>query len=278
MSILIKIREYQHISQAESFVQKFILKHPNEFLSMKVREVAEYTFTSPATVVRFCKRIEPMGFNILKIKLSREVESYKNTKMEILDTTMIKSSDTYQDIRDKITQINLDSIRETELLLDRETIESVAFRIMNAKVIDLYGVGASNVVATDAAYKFMRIGKVVQFYQLIDRQRVQARNSNGDHMAILFSFSGETKEMVDIAQTIQQTGTPSVSIIGKIGSKLASCTDYNIYVSAKETTFRSGAMASRTAQLYIVDIIYAMCHLFDYDKTHERVSKTRIDL
>ncbi|WP_201290706.1 MurR/RpiR family transcriptional regulator [Erysipelothrix aquatica] len=278
MSILIKIREYQNLSPTENDIRNFILKNSELFLELGVREVAKATYASPSTVVRFCKRIEPLGFNQLKIKLASEINSYENISIDILNSTIIEENDSFTDITDKITNISLKSIEETRMLLDEKTICDAAKLICDSQVIDLYGTGASNVVATDAAYKFMRIGKISQCYQLYDRQVVQALNSNQNHTAIIFSFSGETKEMLEIARTLQENGTPTIAIVGSIGSALSAYIDLMIYVSAKETTYRSGAMASRTAQLYVVDLLYALCTQYDYDATHKHVAKTRIPL
>ncbi|QIK69839.1 MurR/RpiR family transcriptional regulator [Erysipelothrix sp. HDW6C] len=278
MSVLIKIREYQNLSASESVIQSYILKNAQDFLNQSVREVAKETYTSPSTVVRFCKRIEPLGFNTLKLKLATEVDSYKNINLDVLDSTIIEPNDSFNDVIEKITHISIQSIEETRLLLDESIMQHVAALIAEHSIIDFYGTGASNVVATDAAFKFMRIGKVSQCFQLYDRQTVQALNSNSHHVAMVFSFSGETKEMIDIAKKLQENGTQTVAIVGTIGSALPRYTDYTIYVSAKETTFRSGAMASRTAQLYVVDLLYAMCSLYDYEKSHLNVAKTRISL
>ncbi|AMC94423.1 hypothetical protein AOC36_10700 [Erysipelothrix larvae] len=278
MSILIKIREYGGLSQSESMVQKYILHNTKKFLSQSCRDVAKETYTSPSTVTRFCKRIVPEGMHAMKLKLATEVESYKNINLDILNSTIIQPNDSVLDVTDKITKISIQSIEETRLLLNEADLVDAAKMIVDATAVDFYGTGASNVVAIDASYKFMRIGKIAQCYQLVDRQLVQSLNSNQNHVGLIFSFSGETKEMIEIAKNLQESGTPSIAIVGSIGSQLPKYTDLAIFVSAKETTFRSGAMASRTAQLFVVDLLYAISSLYDYDKSHLNVAKTRISV
>ena len=278
MSVLIKMREYHNLSETELVVKNYILKNTKDFLNESVRDIAKKTFTSPSTVVRFCQRIEPEGLIQLKLKLAAEIDSYANLDLDSLKSNIIEENDSFLDVVDKITSISIQSIEETRLLLDEKSIKDAAAMISNANVIDFYGTGASNVVATDAAYKFMRIGKVAQCFQLYDRQTVQSINSNESHVGMLFSFSGETKEIVNIAKNLQNYGTPTICIVGTIGSTLSKYADIVIYVSAKETTYRNGAMASRTAQLYVVDLIYAMCGLIDYNISNINVAKTRISM
>ncbi|MEG0470577.1 MAG: MurR/RpiR family transcriptional regulator, partial [Longicatena sp.] len=159
MSVLIRLRDYRNLPAAEHEVQKFILKHPKEILDMTVYDVAEKTYTSPATVVRLCKRIGVKGFNKLKIELSSEVKSFDNLHLELLDSTSIQKEDSPKKIVDKITNIAIESIEETRLLLDLSSLNQAVTWISQSAIMDFYGVGASNIVAMDALYKFMRVGK-----------------------------------------------------------------------------------------------------------------------
>ena len=151
-----------------------------------------------------------------------------------------------------------------------------AKKIMGASTIDFYGVGASHIVAMDATYKFMRIGLNVACFGLIDRQLVQATNADPTHVALIISYSGETKEMLDIAKRLQSNGVTIITLTSSQSNALTEYGDINLFVSAKETIYRSGAMASRSSQLYIMDILYAICIHLDYDHCTKQINKTRI--
>ena len=122
----------------------------------------------------------------------------------------------------------------------------------------------------------MRIGKSVSCFQLSDRQIVQAINSDKNHVGVLFSYSGETREIIEMAKTLQDNAVTTIAITCSTKSTLADLCDFALFVSSKETIFRSGAMSSRTAQLYIVDILYSICTSLDYDRSVKNVNKTRI--
>lgn len=276
MSILIKLRDHQKLPEAENEIRNYILKHSKEVIHMSIYDLAKKTYTSPASVVRLCKRLDVKGYNQLKIQLSSEVKMFANLHLELLDSTTIHKEDRPETIVDKITNIAVESIEETRLLLDLKEMESAVQCIYDCEVLDLYGVGASNIVALDALYKFMRVGKTVSSYQLYDRQYVQAKNSNAAHTAIIFSYSGETKEMIDIANILRENGVVIISVTSIANSTLSGLSDINIHVSTRETIFRSGAMASRTSSLYIVDMLYALYCSKDYDHASEMIEKTRI--
>lgn len=277
MSVLINLRDHKKLPEAENEIRTYILKHPKEVLSMSIHELAKKTYTSPTSIVRLCKRLDIKGFSQLKIQLSSEIKTFDNLHLEILDTTMIKKEDTPEVIIDKITNIELESIEETRMLIDSKKMKKAVQMIYDCHTLDLYGVGASNIVALDALYKFMRVGKTVAWYQSQDRQYVQAKISDSTHLAIIFSYSGETKSMVDIAKVLQENGVSIISVTSTSSSTLSNLADINIHISTRETVFRSGAMASRASSLYIVDMLYALYCSKDYDHASEMIEKTRID-
>ncbi len=277
MSVLIKLRDYRNLSAAENQVREHILKYPKKVLEYTVYELAKESFTSPATVVRLCKKIDIKGFARLKVLLAEETKYFQDMKLNLLDTTTIEKNDSPHAIIEKITNIAVKTIEETRVLVNEKQFMQVARLLQKAVIVDFYGVGASSPVAIDAQYKFMRIGKNVITYQLYDRQYVQAVNSDASHVGIIISYSGETKEMLKIAGILQKNGTPVVAVTSSGENSLNRIADYNLFVTAKETVFRSGAMASRTAQLYIIDILYALYCSLDYDESIKKIQQTRIE-
>lgn len=277
MSVLIKLRDYRNLSAAENQVREYILKYPRKVLEYTVYDLARESFTSPATVVRLCKKIDVKGFTHLKVLLAEEIKYFQDMKLNLLDSTTIEKDDTPHAVIEKITNIAVKTIEETRVLVNEKEFMKVAHLLEKAVIIDFYGVGASHIVAMDGLFKFMRIGKNVITYQFYDRQYVQAVNSDASHVGIIISYSGETKEMLQIAGILQKNGTPVVAVTSCGENSLNRVADYNLFVTAKETVFRSGAMASRTAQLYIIDILYALYCSLHYDDTIQKIQQTRID-
>lgn len=276
MSVLIKLREYRTLPDAENQVRNFILKNSKDVINMTIYELAKASYTSTATIVRLCKKIDVKGFNKLKIRIASEIKSFDDLHLDILDTTSIHKDDTTHEIVKKITNITIKSIEETNMLVDEDLMIKVAKLLNEAIMIDFYGVGASYFVALDATYKFMRIGKLVASHSLYDAQYVQAVNSTSQHVGVIFSYSGNTKEMVTVAKILLRNNTPFITVTSSTSNQLSKISDMNLFVSTKETVFRNVAMSSRTSQLFIVDLLYALCCSLDYDNSQIRVNRTRI--
>ncbi len=212
MSVLINLRDQRNLSEAENQVREYILRYPKRVLEYTVYDLARESFTSPATIVRLCKKLDIKGFSRLKVLLAEETKYFQNIKLNLLDTTTIEKDDSPGDIIDKITNISVKTIEETRVLVNEEKLLQVARLMKEANIIDFYGIGASSLVAVDGQFKFMRIGKNVIVHQHYDRQYVQAVNSDASHLGIIISYSGETKEMLQIAGILQKNGTPVVAV------------------------------------------------------------------
>lgn len=276
MNTLITMRDMQNLPEAEEHIREYVLKNAKQVTQMSIYELAEKTFSSTATIVRFSRRIGCKGFSDLKIRIATELNAFNTINFEFTDLTMISKKDKEKDIVDKITEISLKSIEETRILLDENALLAVAKKMMESDILDFYGMGASNTIAFDAAYKFMRIGKNVSCFSVSDRQYVQAVNSSNDHFALLISYSGETKEMVKIARALREGNVSSCAITRNSDNSLVKLTDSHLYVCGKESAFRSGAMVSRTSTLYMIDLLYSLCISLQWDDSLKNISKSRI--
>lgn len=277
MSVLIRLRDIDNLSPAEDAVRKYFLQNKEAVLDLTTQQIGEATFTSASTVVRLCKRLDVGGFTKFKMQLIKEMETLNNMHLEILDSTMIGKDDTEATIVDKITSMNIQSIEETKIMQNISQLNDIVNEIDKAQVIDFFGVGSSHIVALDASYKFMRVGKLVANYALYDRQIVQAINADKNHFAFIFSYSGETDAMIRVANELNSNGVQFVSVTANRVNSLADLSPFNLYVSMKETIFRSAAMSSRTASLYLIDLIYILFSTKNYEESAKKISRTRIN-
>ncbi|MDY0393647.1 MurR/RpiR family transcriptional regulator [Virgibacillus halophilus] len=96
------------------------------------------------------------------------------------------------------------SINQTVKHLDTNRIEEVAKIVKECTTIYVYGLGASHIVAEDFTQKFTRIGKSV--VNTVDHHLMASAmiNASGPCMFVAISNSGETKEVLKLAQIAKQ--------------------------------------------------------------------------
>ena len=77
MSIMTQLEFELDFSESEKQISRYILNYGEDVLSMSVKQLADKTYTSPATIVRLCKKIGLNGYNDFKIKYLYLLKSLK---------------------------------------------------------------------------------------------------------------------------------------------------------------------------------------------------------
>lgn len=274
-NVLLVLRQIRpSLSSTERQIAGFILKNPEETTRMTIRQLAQSTFSSPSSVVRVCRAAGFDGYKDLRSALLIELATLggKGSRGE----EEVARDDTPQQIIDKVTRKNIQCLMDTQRLLNPEVLAECARLINRSRMVMLFGVGASLCVARDTYLKFLRLNKPCVVNDDWHSQLLQARNATAGDVGLVFSYSGQTVEMIRCMEAMRENGTPIIAVTRYYPSQVARLADYVLYIAANESLFRNGAMSSRLSQLNVVDILYTVCANADYDETILRLTRTHI--
>lgn len=272
-NLLVELDEYKkNASETEKGIITFILETPSEFLDISIHEAAKKTFTSSSTITRLCKHLGYARFKDFKKALIEA--SVLQASQKRLETKNIQKANNLESIIDQVTKRNMISLKNSMALLDDKTVDECVTFIEKTPCLFLFGVGSSSLVANDAYLKFLRVNKLCVINSDWDAQEVQAKNMKPEHVALMVSYSGRTKEMIRCAERIKEEGATLIVITKYDTSPLAKMADICLYVASHESPFRSGAMSSRIAQLNVIDILYTAYLNRNYEENVERLYKT----
>ena len=274
-SALLQLREASEgFSPTEKEVAAHILRQPELVRDLSVHELAKQTFSSPSTIVRMCCHTGFSGYRDFRQAVMKElVLDEKNTS---LCKQELEPGDSLEAIVEKITYKNIQSLMDTEKLVDLDTMQKCVDLIQNARIVYLFGIGASFCAAKDAYLKFLRLNKPCIINEDYHSQLVQAMNAAPNDLAIVFSYSGNTVEMIECMKFLRDNGTPMIAITRCVASQISKLADYKLYTTANESLFRSGAMSSRISQLNIIDILYTALANRDHGSALNQLAKTHI--
>ncbi|MDF2926320.1 MAG: transcriptional regulator, RpiR family [Paenibacillaceae bacterium] len=251
--ILEMIRErLPDLSRKDQGIAGFILEHPERMIQMGIKELAEATSASTASISRFCKLFHIGGFADLKMKIAGEL-ALKPVRQTYQD---IVAGNSLGAIVSAIEGNHIHSISDTTRLLDYKHLETVLERLARADRIDLYGMATSGIVAADFAQKLIRIGKRSQAFSDPHMQITSASNLCSKDMVFAISYSGETPEIIDSALCAREGGAFIVSLTRYGANPLAEMADIALFTSSLESGMHRGDMASRIAQLHVIDILF----------------------
>ena len=274
-SPLLKLREASKgFTITEKEIAKHILDDPTLVEKLSIHELAKKTFASPSTIVRMCHHTGYAGYKEFRKAVTSELLlREQNRKIEQRE---LGRPDSLEAIVETITYKNIMSLEDTKNLVDLDVMRQCITMIQNARVVYMFGMGASLCAAKDAYLKFLRLNKLCIVNEDWHSQLIQARNATKEDLGIVFSYSGNTVEVVECMKTLRQNQTPIIAITRCVSSPVSELADQKLYTTANESLFRSGAMSSRISQLNIVDILYTALTSDRYDFSLDQLSRTHI--
>jgi DNA-binding MurR/RpiR family transcriptional regulator len=270
---LLKIKSLLNsLKPAEQKSAEYILSNPDEVIHLSITRLAEKVGVSEATVVKFCQHIGYSGYQELKISLASSLEDTEDKEYIYED---INPDDSLDVIIDKIFQIYNKSFAETKKILkDSSLVESVSM-LMKARRIFFYGYGASGIVAMDGELKFKRIGYNAEALLDNHSQKTVSCLLTENDLVVAISNSGCTKELIESLIIAGNAGAKIIAITSHLGSPVSKHADQTLLYSSEETQLRGSALASRLAQMAVLDMLFLGVATAQYDKIAEALTKTR---
>jgi len=268
-NIEIRVRNvYNDLSNSEKKAADYFLADVQRLFRQPIAQLAENAGVSQVAWVRLAKAI---GFDGLKDMKRSLIEELNNVTAEDEDKvrhifTDIKDYSGLSDVFMAIKSSSMRSIEDTISLLNADTVDEVVQRLIEARSVKLFGVGASALVAEDFYNKLLRIGSNVCFSHDGHIQLTYAANARDGDVCFFISHSGLTREVneaFDIAS--QAAGATMVSLTRLGKNPLAAKSDFELYTSSPEVDHRSGAMSSRISQLIVIDVLFTAMASRNYD-------------
>lgn len=273
--LLVRIDDYvKHAGEAEKELINRLQKNPESVLRKSIKEIAKETYTSPATIVRLCKKLGCKGYKDFQNTLAYEVALFRESRE--IAFQKITREDSVEDIIYKVTKKNIESLETTRKLIEPKIVIECVKLLENSQSVTLFGLGTSLLVARDLYLKLLRADVICNVCDDWHAQLLTARNLRKNDLAIVISYSGLTEEMLQCAKEAKANGAKVIAITRAVDSKLALEADFVLPVAATELIHRSGAMSSRISQLNVIDIFFTAYVNRNYEFCMNQFGRTHI--
>lgn len=185
--------QVESLNETETYVYNYVVKNTKKVLNESIRELANNTHVSTATVMRFCKKMGCEGFTELKYRL-KESEDVHETKKDNVNNQFdgfiekVKSSEYLNSIH-RATEIikNSDEILTLGIGTNSD-FAKYASRLLSHVGYYCYGVDG-------AAYPIQRVlkghqGVIIAFYESLQKKLLFEeiyRYKNKNYMIIMLT-------------------------------------------------------------------------------------------
>ncbi len=235
-------------------VARQVLDDPRGVADSTITELAQRCDTSETTVVRFCRTLGLAGYPQLRLTLATE-SGRTDTGARVVGSD-ISPGDDLATVVEKIAFADARAVEETAAQLDAAALQAVVDALVSAGRIDVYGVGASAFVAMDLQQKLHRIGRIAFAWSDTHVALTSAALLRPGDVAIGISHTGVTSDTIDALAQARRSGATTVAVTNFPRAPIVDVADHVLTTAVRETTYRSGAMASRLAQLTLVDFMF----------------------
>lgn len=245
---------YTNFTKAEQKVADFVLKEPNQILYTSITDFAELCGVGDTSVFRLCKKLGFNGYQEFKMFVAQNSQGDNDGSKE-LDGSVL-SGDPLEAVCKKVLDLNISALNETFSMLEQETLGRAVQMLLDAQRIHFFGIGSSGNTALEARGKFMRITAKVDCQSDIHYQTMAASLMTPQDVGIIFSFSGSTKDMIEIAKLVKASGAQLICVTRYPKSPVAQHADLVLLSGAMEGPLQGGSLSAKMAQLYLLDILY----------------------
>jgi DNA-binding MurR/RpiR family transcriptional regulator len=240
---------------SEVAIAEAILQNPDEAAGMNITQIADRSSTSVASIVRFCKTLGFKGYPEFRMaligQLSRQVAQGTDLHLD----GGITVDDSAEEVIRKIAYADSLAIKTTAERLDVEVFTKTVDVWDSASTIGIIGFASSAYVAMDLQLKLNRLGKRSVAWSDLHTALTSISILKKGDVLVAISHSGTTLDIIDVITEFKEKGITVVLITNALRSPATAIADLVLFTSARETTLRSGATASRIAQLTVVDCL-----------------------
>jgi len=245
--------KYNNLTATEKKVADYVLENSRSVVYMSITDLADACGVGESSIFRFCKSLSYKGYQEFKIALAHST-TVENEIPQLTDKVLM--NDTIEQVASKVLSTNISALNETFSLLDIRKIDKAIDYLVEAERVLFFGVGSSLMTAMEAKNKFMRITNKTECSIDSHLQMMSAALMTKRDVAVIISYSGSTKDTIDVAKKAKERGATIISITRFEKSPLTSYSDLSLLCGANEGPLQGGSLSAKISQLYLLDVLY----------------------
>ncbi len=254
--ILLRLNDQiiKSLSGPELAILKYAYEHTEELLEMSIQEFSAHVDYSPATILRFCKKLEYSGYAEFKYALRAE------QRERGLQNTGLKNTHAFS------AGISIDTMRsnlEATAKLIREEYLNEVFQYFDSKCpIFLWSPGGLTSVVVEYLEKLLlSIGRQeVYFIESVKMFQHILSGCSPESLLVLISTSGKYPPTIRLGKIAQANSIPILSVTPYTSNEVAELSDTNFRFFTDQRENLGAEFTSRLPIFFVINMII-QCYL-----------------
>lgn len=266
-------RVYADLRKSEQKAADWYLAYDGPLEDLSLASFAEAAGVSQPTVIRFLRALGLDGFKEFKcqmlkrIGMPRTLEKASETGSfppPLVYGYAISEKDCPEEVPGRVVAQAASYLDDTLKHISPTRLSEAAALIRSARRIGVYYVENSVSIAQDLATKLLYLGFQCVTYDDFYLQQVSANNLGPGDVAIGISYSGCSRNTVDVMKLAKRRGAATIVLTNFEKSIISRYADVLLCTCNRQLLY-GNAIFSRTSQIAVVDMLYMRIILEDYE-------------
>lgn len=248
----------QH-NDARRAVGEFILHEKDNLYHYTIQEIADITYTSKATVVRFAKAMGYDGWKEFMKAFVTELQ-YEQAHQSNVDVNYpFKEKDSTETIIENIKTLQMEAIQDTADQLDISTINHATNMLIRAKHIVIFGLSPNIFLGELFRRKLITIGKQIDIANP-GESGIISRTLTSQDCAIMISYSGnnEHAEPITHMKELVKNKVPILGITSGGDNYVHQHADCVLSMSSRERLYtKISNFATEESLGFILNVLFS---------------------
>ena len=240
-------------------VGEFVLHEQSNLHKYTINQIAEYSYTSKATVVRFAKTLGFDGWKEFMKAFISEMKYLEQHKADADVNYPFDAKSSVNEIIDSIKKVQIESIQDSADLLDVEMLEKAVHYLIKAKHIIIFGLSPNIFIGELFRRKMITIKKQVDIAKL-GEMGIISNTLTEDDCAIMISYSGnnEHAEPLCYIPTLLENKVSVIGITSGGDNYMRKELDCVLTMSSKERLYtKISNFATEESLQYIFNVLFS---------------------
>ncbi|WP_270450564.1 MurR/RpiR family transcriptional regulator [Amedibacterium intestinale] len=240
-------------------VGEFVLHEQSNLHKYTINQIAEYSYTSKATVVRFAKTLGFDGWKEFMKAFISEMKYLEQHKADADVNYPFDAKSSVNEIIDSIKKVQIESIQDSVDLLDVEMLEKAVHYLIKAKHIIIFGLSPNIFIGELFRRKMITIKKQVDIAKL-GEMGIISNTLTEDDCAIMISYSGnnEHAEPMCYIPTLLENKVSVIGITSGGDNYMRKELDCVLTMSSKERLYtKISNFATEESLQYIFNVLFS---------------------
>ena len=243
-------------SKSDKRIADYLLEHPGAVDAETASSIAEKVGTSPATVVRFCRKLGFKG--LTDMKNSAAYTNYIESSTTDMD---LKKGDDAETVTNKVLQYMKMVLDQLKLSLEPELLQKAADKLADANHVVILAEGGSGTIARAAYDIFLKLAIPCRIVDDIMFQIMEISMMDENDVLFLILNSGRTYNVLQNASYAKQRGIYTIGVVGTKGTPLSKYLDIELPTCIFSSSYLSDISAARLCELVTVSIPHSIMAL-----------------